>query len=29
MIKGHDIYKMLRVADKRKYEKAKQVTFNK
>ena len=25
MIKGHDIYKMLRVADKRKYEKAKQV----
>lgn len=27
MIKGHDIYKMLKVADKRKYEKAKQVTF--
>ena len=29
MIRGHDIYKMLKVADKRKYEKAKQVTFEK
>lgn len=29
MLKGHDIYKMLKVADKRKYEKAKQVTFDK
>lgn len=29
MIKGHDIYKMLKVADKRKYEKVKQAAFDK